>query len=72
MLACKGIFAKPSITQPHIVRDGQSPKACVSKAFCVYYINISTKKQDLEQKITPKQKKFFLVLGIFRLVQKGY
>jgi hypothetical protein len=30
MLACKDIFAKPSVTQ-------RQPKACVSKACCVYY-----------------------------------
>ncbi len=37
MLACNGIFARPSRPQAHSVRTGRSPKTCARKSFCGYY-----------------------------------
>ena len=45
MLACKGVFAKPSITQPRKCAEGQRPKNCNCNSFCVYYITLSAKYQ---------------------------
>ena len=36
MLACKGIFAKPSITQRAQSARRRTPKGLRSKTFCVY------------------------------------
>ncbi len=37
MLACKGIFAKPSIAQYARERGRAKSKDLLRKAFCVYY-----------------------------------
>ncbi len=43
MLACKGIFARPSIPQSCAAWGGDSYKGLRSKTFCGYYATISAR-----------------------------
>ena len=45
MLACKGIFATPSMAQPRFAREGRSPTGLRSKTVCGHYSMDPPKKQ---------------------------
>ena len=55
MLACKGVFVKPSIPQAHICAHSTKYKDLRSKAFCGYYITFCTKSQAFGTRILQKE-----------------
>ena len=50
MLACKGIFAKPSIPQASSASGVEDAKACIARLFCGYYtifpVYVQTEKRS--------------------------